>query len=110
MPRVFITGSTEGLGLAAAQSLLDEGHEVILHARSRDRASALSTLAPRAAGVVIGDLRSSVEIRSIAEQVNAIGRTHAVIHNAGIYRTRGRDPTPDGHASVLAVNTLAPYI
>ena len=34
MARVFITGSSDGLGIAAAQSLLGEGHEVVLHARS----------------------------------------------------------------------------
>jgi NAD(P)-dependent dehydrogenase (short-subunit alcohol dehydrogenase family) len=109
MARVFITGSSDGLGRAAAQSLMNDGHEVVLHARSLERAAALSDLAPRAAGVVIGDLRSAAETRSIAEQVNAIGRMDAVIHNAGIYHTSGRDATPDGHASILAVNTLAPY-
>ena len=110
MSRVFITGSTDGLGRAAAQSLIEGGHQVVLHARSSERTSALEDLAPRSAGVVVGDLRSAAETRNVAEQVNAIGRVHAVIHNAGIYRTRGRDPTPEGHAAVLAVNTLAPYM
>jgi NAD(P)-dependent dehydrogenase (short-subunit alcohol dehydrogenase family) len=110
MARVFITGSTDGLGRAAAQSLMNDGHEVVLHARSAERAEALSDLAPSAAGVVIGDLRSAAETRSVAEQVNAIGRMDAVIHNAGLYRTSGREATPEGHASILAVNTLAPYM
>jgi NAD(P)-dependent dehydrogenase (short-subunit alcohol dehydrogenase family) len=110
MARIFITGSTEGLGRAAAESLIAGGHEVVLHARSSDRAAALSDLASRSAGVVIGDLRSGVETRSIAEQVNAIGRMNAVIHNAGIYREGTRGSTPDGHATLLAVNTLAPYL
>ena len=35
---------------------------------------------------------------------------HAVIHNAGISSTKDRSLTPEGHASILAVNTLAPYI
>ena len=56
MARIFITGSTDGLGRAAARALIDEGHQVVLHARSRERASALDDLAPRSAGVVIGDL------------------------------------------------------
>jgi NAD(P)-dependent dehydrogenase (short-subunit alcohol dehydrogenase family) len=38
MARIFITGSTDGLGRAAARTLIDEGHQVVLHARSRDRA------------------------------------------------------------------------
>jgi len=110
MSRIFITGSTEGIGRAAARSLLNQGHEVVLHARSRERASALNDLAGEAAGIVIGDLRSAAETRSIAEQVNAIGRMDAVIHNAGIYSQPKRNPTPEGHASILAVNTLAPFI
>ena len=33
MARIFITGSTDGLGRAAARSLLDDGHEVVLGGR-----------------------------------------------------------------------------
>src|SRR5207302_1050440 len=110
MAHIFITGSTDGLGRAAAQALIDKGHEVVLHARSRERGSAVHDLAARSAGVVIGDLSSTAETRSVAEQVNAIGRMDAVIHNAGAYSTSGRSPTPEGHSTILAVNTLAPYM
>ena len=77
--RVFITGSTDGLGRDAARTLIDEGHQVVLHARSKQRASALAELAPRSAGVAIGDLASAAETRKLAEQVNEIGRMDAVI-------------------------------
>ncbi|UQR64267.1 SDR family NAD(P)-dependent oxidoreductase [Bradyrhizobium sp. C-145] len=110
MAIVFITGSTDGLGRAAAHSLLDQGHRVVLHARSADRAAALGELASRSEGVVVGDLQSGSETRSIADQVNAIGRMDAVIHNAGVYTQRSRCSTPEGHASTLAINTLAPYM
>jgi NAD(P)-dependent dehydrogenase (short-subunit alcohol dehydrogenase family) len=110
MAIVFITGSTDGLGRAAAQSLLHDGHQVLLHARSADRAAAIAELASRGTGVVIGDLRSAVETRSIADQVNAIGRMDAIIHNAGVYAERRRGSTAEGHAGTLAVNTLAPYM
>jgi len=110
MSRIFITGSTDGLGLAAARDLMAQGHEVVLHARSSQRASALAGLAPRSAGVIIGDLSSAAETRGIAEQVNRIGRMDAVIHNAGVYQVPSRGNTPEGHATVLAVNTLAPYM
>jgi NAD(P)-dependent dehydrogenase (short-subunit alcohol dehydrogenase family) len=108
--RIFITGSTDGLGRAASQTLMGEGHQVVLHARSAQRASVLADLVPRSAGVVIGDLSSATETKSIADQVNKIGRMNAVIHNAGIFREPNRGPTPEGHAKVLAVNTLAPYM
>jgi NAD(P)-dependent dehydrogenase (short-subunit alcohol dehydrogenase family) len=110
MARVFITGSTDGLGRAAAQALIEQGHQVVVHARSRERAHAFGDLASRVAGVVIGDLSSAAETASTADQVNAIGRMDAVIHNAGVYLTKGRAPTPEGHATVLAVNTFAPYL
>ena len=110
MRRIFITGSTDGLGRDAAETLMKEGHQVVLHARSKARAVALADLAPRAAGVVIGDLASAAETRAIADQVNKIGRMDAVIHNAGIFRESSRGKTPEGHAKVLAVNTLAPYL
>jgi NAD(P)-dependent dehydrogenase (short-subunit alcohol dehydrogenase family) len=110
MSRIFITGAADGLGLAAARTLMAEGHAVVLHARSAQRASGFSALTAQPAGIVIGDLSSSVETRAVAEQVNRIGRMDAVIHNAGIYREPKRAATPEGHARTLAVNTLAPYL
>ncbi len=46
--------------------------------------------------------------RDLAGQVNQIGRMDAVIHNAGVYLEPSRGTTADGHATTLAVNTLAP--
>ena len=110
MARIFITGSTDGLGLAGARTLIDQGHEVVLHARSQERAAALADLAGRSGGVVIGDLSRAAETRRAAEQVNALGRMDAVIHNAGVYLQPSRGDTPEGHATTLAVNVLAPYL
>ena len=110
MATIFITGSTDGLGRAAAQSLLDQGHRVVLHARSADRIDALGELRSRVQGIVVGDLKSAAETRDIADQVNAIGRMDAIIHNAGVYTRPGRGATPEGHAETLAINTLAPYM
>ncbi|MGO7428268.1 SDR family NAD(P)-dependent oxidoreductase, partial [Rhizobium ruizarguesonis] len=66
MSRILITGSTDGLGLAAARTLMKEGHDVVLHARSRERASAISEISAAALGLVIGDLASAAYTRSIA--------------------------------------------
>jgi NAD(P)-dependent dehydrogenase (short-subunit alcohol dehydrogenase family) len=110
MARVLITGSTDGLGLLAARRLLDEGHEVVLHARNPARVDSLAELAPRAAGVVVGDLGSGDETRRLADQANAIGHTDAIIHNAAVYAEPHRATTPEGHARTLAVNVLAPYM
>ncbi|QCB97853.1 SDR family NAD(P)-dependent oxidoreductase [Arthrobacter sp. PAMC25564] len=110
MARIFITGSADGLGRAAARTLLGEGHEVVLHVRTPERAAAVADLTARAAGVVVGDLSSAVETIALADQVNSIGRMDAVIHNAGTYLEPERAATPEGHARTVAVNTLAPYM
>jgi NAD(P)-dependent dehydrogenase (short-subunit alcohol dehydrogenase family) len=108
---VFITGSTDGLGLMAAELLLAEGHAVTLHARNDQRAADARARVPEAAGVLIGDLSSIDAMRSVAEQANAGGRFDAVIHNAGVgYREAHRIETVDGLAHVFAINVLAPYL
>jgi len=111
MARIFITGSSDGLGRMAAQLLLEQGHAVILHARNEQRGRAAMSAVPGAGAVVTGDLTSIAQTRSLAEQVNALGPFDAVIHNAGVgYREPRRIGTEDGLSHVFAVNTLAPYI
>jgi NAD(P)-dependent dehydrogenase (short-subunit alcohol dehydrogenase family) len=111
MARVFITGSSDGLGQMAAQLLIEQGHSVVLHARNQRRAQDALARVPGAEGVVTGDLTSIAQTRKVAEQVNELGAFDAVIHNAGIgYREPRRIATEDGLPHVFAVNTLAPYI
>jgi NAD(P)-dependent dehydrogenase (short-subunit alcohol dehydrogenase family) len=85
MARIVITGSAEGLGRAAAQNLLDDGHEVVVHARSKARLAGVRDLIDRGASSVVGDLADLDERRGVAEQVNRLGQMDAVIHNAGVY-------------------------
>jgi NAD(P)-dependent dehydrogenase (short-subunit alcohol dehydrogenase family) len=111
MSRIFITGSTDGLGLMAAALLLKDGHQVTLHARNEARAAEVRTRLPAAAAVVTGDLSALRGMRGIAEQVNALGQHNAVIHNAGVgYREPRRIQTADGLSHVFAINVLAPYL
>ena len=111
MARVFVTGSADGLGLMAGRLLAEQGHEVVLHARSLARAEDTRAAAPAAADVVVGDLRSIAGMRAVAEGANAVGPFDAVIHNAGVgYREPQRLLTEDGLAHVFAVNVLAPYL
>ena len=77
------------------EPLLDDGHRVVLHTPSVERSVTLAELASRSAGVVVGDLRSAAETRNTADQVNAIGRMDAVIHNAGVYAERSCSPTAE---------------
>src|SRR5271156_6358598 len=111
MARIFITGSSDGLGLTAARLLVEEGHKVVLHARSQQRADEAQNKLPEAESAVVGDLTSITQTRHVADQVNKLGTFDAVIHNAGIgYREPKRIVTEDGLSHLLAVNTIAPYI
>jgi len=111
MSRILITGSSDGLGLMAAQLLAEGGHAVTLHARNDSRAGEALRALPTAEHVVVGDLASIAEMRLVAEQANALGRYDAVIHNAGVgYREPQRVETLDGLARVFAINVLAPYL
>ena len=94
----------------AAQRLLAEGHEVVLHARNGKRAKDARAAAPQAKSVIIGDLGSITETRALAEQANHLGRFDAVIHNAGVGYTERREETVDGLEHVFAINVLAPYV
>ena len=100
MARVFITGSADGLGRAAAETLLRDGHEVIVHGRSPERLTALEPLINRGGSAVVGDLSDLEQTRAVADQVNRLARVDAVIHNAGV--SRGPHVPP--------VNVVAPYL
>jgi NAD(P)-dependent dehydrogenase (short-subunit alcohol dehydrogenase family) len=108
--RVFITGSSDGLGLLAARLLIEQGHEVVVHGRNDDRSRDALKAAPGARGAVTGDLSTIAGAKTVADQVNKLGYFDAVIHNAGIGYREGRVETEPGVPSVFAVNVLAPYI
>lgn len=111
MSRIFITGSSEGLGLMAAQLLVEQGHTVVLHARNAARGETALKALPGAEAVVEGDVSILAGARSVAEQANRLGRFDAVIHNVGVgYREPRRIGTADGLPHVFATNVMAPYM
>lgn len=115
MTRIFITGSSDGIGQAAAKVLADRGHAVVLHARNADRAASAHQAVPKAEAVLVGDLSSIAQTKNLANEANALGNGRpfdAIIHNAGIGYggTSSREITADNISAVFAVNTLAPYI
>jgi NAD(P)-dependent dehydrogenase (short-subunit alcohol dehydrogenase family) len=102
MARVFITGSADGLGQLAANALIAQRHQVVLHARNEKRGQDALGKVPGAEDVVIADLTSIAETKELASKVNVLGKFDAVIHNAGVYKTSGEE--------IFSVNTLAPYV
>ena len=102
MARIFITGSADGLGQLTAKLLVDQGHQVVLHARNAARGRDALNKVKGAEEVLAGDLSSMDATKKLAAEVNALGAFDAVIHNAGVYRVPSK--------LIFAVNTLAPYI
>ena len=111
MARIFVTGSADGLGRMAAALLVEQGHEVVLHARNEARGRDALAAVPGAATVLHGDLSSIEQTKQLAAAANGTGPFDAVIHNAAVgYREKRRIVTDDGLSHVFAVNTLAPFI
>ncbi|KAK6063420.1 oxidoreductase [Seiridium cupressi] len=103
MSKIFITGSSDGLGLLSAQALASRGHHVYLHARNTKRAEDARRSCPEAADCLIADLSSTSETKSLASQLNEKGPWDAIIHNAGIMRGGGT-------GALFSVNTMSPYL
>lgn len=110
MSRIFISGSSTGLGLMAAELLVSEGHSVVLHARNAERAEETRRELPRAEAITVGDIETVAGAKDVAAQVNALGRMDAVIHNAAVGYREGHRITADGLPHVFAINTLSAYI
>ncbi len=110
MSKIFITGSSDGLGLLSAKKLLSMGHQVVFHARNTNRANSIIKEVPNAEKILIGDLSNIEETKKLANQVNELGYFDTIIHNAGIYND------PKGNSSIndlpllFTVNSIAPYI
>ena len=102
MARIFITGSADGLGQLAAKELINQSHEVVLHARNAKRGKEALIALPAAKEVVTADLSNIEETKALASTVNALGPFDAVIHNAGVYQSSNK--------LTFLVNTIAPYI
>ena len=58
MARIFITGSSDGLGLSAARLPVEHGHGVV-HARNQQRTDETQAKLPAAQAVVVGIVPST---------------------------------------------------
>lgn len=94
----------------AADLLVAQGHEVVIHARSAERAETARRELPQAKAIVVGDVETIAGDKDVAAQINALGRFDAVIHNAAVGYREGHRLTVDGLPHVFAINTLSAYI
>ena len=112
---ILITGSTDGIGLETARTLVSLGQHVLLHGRNPSKLeeveNAFSAL-PGGGRVesYVADLSLMADVEALAKAVaGKHARLDVLINNAGVYNTP--DPvTKNGLDVRFAVNTIAPYL
>lgn len=112
---ILITGSTDGIGLAAAEMLLSMGHQVLLHGRNPEKLEKTqqSLAELPGGGRVEGYVADLSQLPEVATLAQAVTEKHTkldvLINNAGVFKTT-ETRTQDGLDVRFAVNTLAPYL
>jgi dehydrogenase/reductase SDR family protein 12 len=111
---VLVTGSTSGIGLAAATELAHLGAEVHLVGRDRGRGTAalhaVEAAGPGPAHLHLVDLSDPSAVASLGERLgDSATRLDALVHNAGAL-TRTYETTPDGVERTLATHVLGPFL
>jgi len=107
---IFITGSTDGIGLLTAKTLSDQGHNVILHGRSAAKLDAAARDIGGGPSTFQADLSSLTETADLARAVlEKHDHIDVLINNAGVLKA-GDPILPNGQDIRFVVNTLAPYV
>jgi NAD(P)-dependent dehydrogenase (short-subunit alcohol dehydrogenase family) len=116
---ILITGATDGLGRALADSLAAAGNRLILHGRNPDRLSQVAAQIQAGTGAaapetVLADLAELRQVRQLSEQVAALtDRLDVFVSNAGVGSgypaKREREVSADGYELRFAVNYLAGF-
>lgn len=109
---ILITGSTRGIGAAAAQLFLERGGSVILHGRRQaDVDAAVTRLAAQHAGRVRGlgaDLSDRAQCRSLAQRIDALD---ILVNCSGVFREAAiADTSLAIWDETIAVNLTAAWV
>ncbi|MCH8036782.1 MAG: SDR family NAD(P)-dependent oxidoreductase, partial [Proteobacteria bacterium] len=111
----LVTGANTGIGKETARELAARGAQVIMVCRNREKGEAalgdiVETTGNENVVLLLADLASLEQVRSLGAQVNRdYPRLDVLINNAGL-QLWDRHVTPDGYEETFAVNHLAPFL
>jgi NAD(P)-dependent dehydrogenase (short-subunit alcohol dehydrogenase family) len=108
--RVFITGTSRGIGLELVRQYAREGYDVIATCRRPDQATELSELAESSSSIVVHKLNvaSEPELDALAETLEGVPIDILIGNAAGFGGTRSHFPDLDWAAwrRVIEVNLI----
>ena len=115
-PTVIITGTSSGVGLYAAKSLVARGWYVIMACRNVEKtynAAQMVGISPENYTIIPVDLASLGSVRYFVQQFRATGRSlDALLCNAAIYMPLLKAPlkSPEGYELTMATNHLGHFL
>jgi len=112
---ILITGSTDGIGKLAAKQFANDGHEVIVHGRNREKLNKvvdeiINTSGNNNIHQFAADFSDLNQINNFVDEIiKSIPKIDVLINNAGIFNSPV-STTNTGHDIRFAVNYLAPVL
>ena len=108
--KVFISGSTSGIGFAMAQGFLNEGAEVVINGRSKDRIRAAisklkQSVSKASVSGIVADFNDPEAIDQIKQQLDHVD---ILINNVGIFASKSFEETSDSDwLEMFRVNVMS---
>ena len=115
MKTILITGSTDGIGKLVAIKFAEQGHEVYLHGRNREKlATVVSEIKEQTKNEnikgFVADFSDLDAVKQMAHQIEEeSSKIDVLINNAGVYNSR-KSQNYDGLDMRFVVNYLAPFV
>ncbi len=114
MPTALVTGATSGIGLRFARRLADEGHDLVLVARTVDRLADIAADLTKTSGVAVqvlpADLGNVRQCAAVERRLSDARRpVDLLVNNAGIglYDGTFADHAVEAEEQLLRVNVRA---
>lgn len=113
---ILITGSTSGMGKAAATALAKQGHRIIIHGRDKAETQKVQQQIVAESNnpdvdYLIADLFLMSEVRKMAADFRKkYDRLDVLYNNAGATMGKDREETTEGIEKTIALNLIAPFL